>query len=359
VQRSGWARFGPAFRFLGYELGRFHRSDPASRERTGDGTVGFAFPTDLGDEFIIFSGTIARGLARYRLDPDHRRPGLVSPFEPYRFEHPGTRWYNLRNAAGADKYFVKNSPAVLDFFAALVARNIRAGRRTLLVAKKKFLKLCAEGLTRRLEGLGVGPVSVVTGGWDEADLADPRTIPLINYGVCGVNRFEGHDAAYCLTAYYVSAATVEASTRALEGPGGGFAVRVVTGGDPPRRTAVVDPPGVRETILPALARWTLEQKEADVVVQAVGRVRPFTRPREVITFQLDDLPDVRYTHDFRSLAEARAWFGLATRRRATADAKAAEARRLRALGLSIGRVAEEMGVSASAVKRYIRSLGGS
>ena len=40
----------------------------------------------------------------------------------------------------------------------------------------------------------------------------------------------------------------------------------------------------RLTCLPQVARWVLEQKEADVVVRAVGRVRPFTQPREVITF---------------------------------------------------------------------------
>jgi hypothetical protein len=41
-----------------------------------------------------------------------------------------------------------------------------------------------------------------------------------------------------------------------------------------------------------LAQPTLEFKEHGVVVQAVGRVRPFTRPREVITFQMAELPGV-------------------------------------------------------------------
>jgi hypothetical protein len=357
VQRAGMTVVGRAFRFPGFELAHFARSDPASRERTGAGDIEFACPTDLGSQFVLFSGSIARGLARFRLDPDHRRPGLVSPFEHYRFEHPETRWFNLRSIAGAEKYFPRNAPAVLDFFAAKIAANIRAGKRTLLIAKKKFVPHCASELTRRLEGLGVGPVRIVTRDWERADLAAPRTLPLINYGVSGVNRFEGHDCAYCLTGYYTSAPTVAAAVHDLDPSTHRFPVRLAFTGDPPRRQAVVDLPDDRETILPNVAQWVLHQKEDDVVVQAVGRVRPFTKPREVITFQVGDLPDVRYTREFRSLADARSYFGVPTRRRSAAEARAAEARRLKALGLSNSRIAATLRVSPATVKRYLRDRG--
>jgi hypothetical protein len=359
VQKAGTVVVGSTFRFPGFELCHFARSDPAGRERTEAGDIEFACPTDLGSRFVVFSGSIAKGLARYRLDLDHRRPGLVSPFEHHRFDDPQTRWYNLRSIAGADKYFLRNAPSVLDFFAAKVAANIRAGRRTLLVAKKKYVHHCATELARRLVGLGVGPVRVVTGNWDDADLADPRTLPLINYGVSGVNRFEGHDAAYCLTSYYVSAATVAAAVHDLDPSTGRFPVRLVFAGDPPRRQAVVDLPDDRETILPRVARWVLQQKEDDVVIQAVGRVRPFTKPREIITFQVGDLPEVRYTLQFRSIAEARSHFGIATRRRSAAEARQAEARRLKALGLTRAQIAAAMNVSKESVKRYLRTTGGS
>jgi hypothetical protein len=309
-------------------------------------------PTDLGSQFVVFSGSIARGLARYRLDPDHCRFGLVSPFEHHRFEHPETGWYNLRSIAGADKYFLRNAPTILDFFAAKIAANIRTGRRTLLIAKKKVVHHCAAELTRRLDGLGVGPVRLVTGDWDNADLSDPRTLPLINYGVSGVNRFEGHDCAYCLTGYYTSAATVAAAVHDLDPSTERIPVRLVFAGDPPHRQAVVDLPDDRETILPQVARWVLQQKEHDMVIQAVGRVRPFTKPREVVTFQVGDLPDVRYTLQFRSLASARSHFRIPTRRQS-----AAEARRLKALGLTRAQIATAMNVSKESVKRYLRTGG--
>ena len=131
---------------------------------------------------------------------------------------------------------------------------------------------------------------VVTGDWDQADLDDPRTLPLINYGLSGVNRFEHCDAAYCLTGYYVNEATVAEAVHDLDASTKRYPVRIRTAVDPPRRTATVELPDDRETIVPQVARWVLEQKEADVVVQAVGRVRPFTRPREVITFHAARCP---------------------------------------------------------------------
>lgn len=354
VMRAGRALAGSPLPFLGFELGNFARSDPASRGRNATGDVEFSCPTDLGDRFMVFSGSIARGLARYRLDPDHRRPGLASPYEHVRFEHPGSRWFNLGSIAGAEKYFPKNAPAILDFFAAKVAANIRAGKRTLLVAKKKFVPLCAAELARRLDEMGVGPVRIVTGGWDDVDLTDPRVLPLINYGISGVNRFEGHDTVYCLSGYYASAAAVTAVVNDLSLSAERIPVRIVISGSPPRRRAIVEQDDDVESILPQVARWVLQQKEDDVVVQAVGRVRPFTKPREVITFQVGGLFEVEYKLQFGSLAEARAHFDIPTNRRRVADAKAAEARRLKANGLKNQEILAKVRVSDSTLKRYLR-----
>src|SRR5262249_39565778 len=159
------------------------------------------------------------------------------PFEGLRFEHPGTRWYNLRSLMGAAKFFPRNAPAVLDFFAELIARNIKEGRRTLLIARKKFRRLCKAHLTRRLAELGVGPVRIVTGRWDRPDLTDPRTLPLINYGVCGLNRFEGFDAAYCLTGYYVSEQAVAQAVQDIDARPDRLPIHIRLVGRPPRRRA--------------------------------------------------------------------------------------------------------------------------
>src|SRR5262249_28990114 len=152
----------------------------------------------------IFSGSIAPTLARYRLDPDHRDPALVSPFERYRFVHPATRWFNLNDLAGAAKFFASNAGRILDFFAVKIARNLAEGKRTLLVSKKKFVGLCQGLLREKLEWLGAGRVKIVTGNWGQPALDDPHVIPLITYGVAGINLFEDFDAAYCLNSYNVA-----------------------------------------------------------------------------------------------------------------------------------------------------------
>jgi hypothetical protein len=358
VQRAGRRLFGPPFHFLAFDLRGFDRSDLMSRERTAAGDLQFASPPDLGDSFILFSGTAASRLVRYRLDPDHRFPEPYTPFEGVRFEHPETRWYNLNSGAGAAKNFVRNSPATLDFFAELIARNIRDGRRTLLVAKKRFLGLCAEHLTRRLRELGIEGVRVVTEGWDSVDLSNPRNLPLINYGVSGINRFEGFDCAYCLTGYYVSPSAISDAVQDLQATEDRFPITIRTEGEPPRRTAHVELPDDRATNLPDLARWTLEQKESDLVVQAVGRVRPFTRPREVITFHQGPLPGVRYSLEFRSLEQARAYFNVPTRRAGSHAKRIAEACRLKELGLSHSEIATRMDASLSTIKRYFRATRG-
>jgi hypothetical protein len=135
VQQRGRELYGNTFRYLAHELQHFCRSDPASRERLPGGDVRFATLPYLGKKFIVFSGSIAKELARYRLDPDHDHPALVSPFEGYRFEHPGTRWFNINTLDGAAKFFFRNASRILDFFAAKIALNIQAGRRTLLVSR--------------------------------------------------------------------------------------------------------------------------------------------------------------------------------------------------------------------------------
>jgi hypothetical protein len=282
----------------------------------------------------------------------------VSPFEHVRFEHPGTRWFNINTLDGAAKFFPRNAGRILDFIAAKVAMNIAEGRRTLLVTRKVFARRCQDYLRRRLAELGAGPVKVVRSGWGRHDLGDPRMLPLITYGISGVNLFEHHESAYCLNSFYVSPATVARAAHDIEPTTDRYPVRIDFVGQPRRRVVRVDLPDSRETILPRIAQRVLDQKESDVIVQAVGRVRPFTRPREVITFHAGNLPGVTYTLQFRSLDQARHFFGILTPGGVEVASRAERARRLKALGRSKAQIAAELGVSRSTVQRYLRGPGG-
>ena len=357
VQHAGRCRHGDAFYFLAHDLAAFARSDPAGRERTPGGGLRFAALPDLGREWVVFSGSVAPGLVRHRVDPNRAAPPPGDPFAGVRVEHPGTKWYNLATALGAAKFFPKNAPQILDFFARLVARNVLAGRRTLLVARKQFVPVVARELRRRVAALAGGRVRIATGNWDRQNLADPRTVPLVSYGISGVNRFEDFDAAYCVTSFYVPARVVEGLVNDLEPSPVHAPVRIEMSGVPPRRTAVV-PGSFTGTVVPTLAAAAFAQKEADVVVQAVGRVRPFTRPREVLTFQLGALPGVRFDREFTTLAAARDWFGLPT------PCGADRAKRLEAVARMVAgkktraEMMAELDLSESTVKRLVRRVGG-
>jgi hypothetical protein len=177
LQELGWREFTQAFRFPGHQFRAFGRSPLDSRERAANGDLLFAAPPWVHGDFALFSGTAHPEFVRFRLGR-----ALADPFAGHRFRHPATRWYNLASRTGMRAYFPRNAPQVLDFFAGLVALRLRAGGRPLLVAKKCFVPLCAEGLARRLAELGLPQVRLVTGDWDRVDLDAPLVVPLISYG---------------------------------------------------------------------------------------------------------------------------------------------------------------------------------
>lgn len=353
VQSLGRAKFGDAWRYPGHDLQQLV-SSPAATRGLDDEWVRFAALPDLGDEFGVLTNAILTGLVEHRLSPPGGAPARVlAPFAAHRFEHPETQWYNLNDRSAAARYFAGNARRVMEFFARLIARNVTAGRRTLLVARKKLRGICARELARALGNLGVPGARVVTGNWDAHDLSDPLVLPLITYGTRGVNRFEDHDAAYCVTGFLVPPAAVEELLNDLLPPGQHREVTLGFAGRPARRTIEVS--GPHDPALTDLAAAALVQREAEVVVQAVGRVRPFTRPREVITFQAGELPGVRFDREFASLFEARAYSRVPTARAATVLARAATARRMCDAGASWAAIGAALGVSRATVARHLAS----
>ena len=95
-----------------------------------------------------------------------------------------------------------------------------------------------------------------------------------------------------------------------------------------------------------------------MVIQAAGRVRFATRPREVVTFQCSEMPGVRLTREFRSLREARDFFGLATGSEFDRLRQQIEAERQRAEGLTVGAIAQRLGVSVRTVRYRLSAARG-
>jgi hypothetical protein len=239
----------------------------------------------------------------------------------------------------------------------LVRRNVAAGRRTLLVSRKHLKALCKTYLERRLAGWGCA-ISVVPNGGEPVPPSDPATLALIHYGITGINTFEHFDAVYCLNSYYVDELVLRDAVADCEAddlrfpmalrptqPGG---IRHARTFDPRYRYSNAD------RILQAYHR----QLEANTVNQAIGRVRFTIRPREVITFQCSELPEITLAAEFRTLQQARDHFGLLPGAEFDRRRQAAEALRLKAEGRTVRQIAERLGVSERTVFYRLRPARG-
>jgi hypothetical protein len=344
IQEAGLAD-DPAFRWPGHDLYAFARARPERRWRDHRDNIVFVRTPYLAERTAIFSAGMPAEYVARQLGT----PAVVAPFAAVECQHRDTRFYNLCSLLGAAARFRRNYRQILDFFAQLIFRNVAAGRSTLLVARKRFKGVCASYLERRLARWGC-PVTVVPGDGAPPAPARPTVLPLIHYGINGVNAFESYDAAYCLCGYYIDEDVLRAAVADVEPDALRFPVAIRVAGRPPRRRAGTFDDRFRASDADRIARAYYHQHETHVVIQAVGRVRFATRPREVITFQCSDLPDVRLAREFFNLREARDFFGLVTGSEFDRLRQGAEARRLRAEGLTAAAIAARLGVSVRTVR---------
>jgi len=346
IQSFGYSFHGDLFNFLAFDLVNFCRSPLESRERAANGDILFAAIPDISVDFIIYSGTAHQKFSEYRLGRE-----FASPFEGYSFKHPETTWFNIASRLGMKKYFKANSPQILDFFAGLVARRIKEGRRPLLIAKECFCVFCAQEMEKRLKELGV-ETSIIINGWQEDMLRNENVIPLIHYGMIGTNLFEEFDCAYCLSGYFITDEAINGILQDLLGSDMSIPLQISNEGRPLRRKAGVLNQQDRIYDLHTLAQLALDHLEMGTVLQAAGRVRPYTKPREVITFQCAEHPDFEYTKEFTSIGEARNYFNVLDRRSAQAAEICAQVQKAKNEGLKQREAASQLGVSMRTIKRY-------
>ncbi len=346
VQASGFSLYGDTFSFLAFDLVHFGHSPLESRERVADGGIIYAAVPSVSMDFIIYSGTAHQEFSEYRLGNE-----FASPFAEFSFIHPDTKWFNIASRLGARRYFKKNSGQILDFFAGLVAKRLREGKRPLLLTKKCFCAFCARQMEVRLRALDM-EIRVVINGWQADLLKDVKVVPLIHYGMIGTNLFQDFDCAYCLTGYYVTEEAINGILQDLLGSDMNLPLKISTEGRPCRRLAGVRNQEDRIYDLHTLAQHALNHQEMDTVLQAVGRVRPYTKPREVITFQCAEHPDFAYTREFNSVGEARKHFDIPGRRTAQTTMLCDQILNARSEGMKQRDAASLLGVSLRTIKRY-------
>jgi hypothetical protein len=347
VQQMGFDMYGDDFWFIAYDLEQFCNSKLESRSRATNSGLIFAASPFINTDLVVYSGTADPEFAAYRLGTE-----IAAPFKDYIFTHPETRWYNIASRIGMKRYFPKNAPQILDFFSGLIAMRLKKGKRPLLVSKKAFVGLCSNKIVAGLKELGVKGVHVVTKDFEETDLDDHNVIPLINYGIVGTNLFENFDAVFCLNGYYVNEYIVNSILQDILAPDFEIAIEIGTHDRPLRRWAGVKNPSDRHYDIHRLAPMALNQQELDIVLQAVGRVRPYTKPREVITFQCAANPQLTYTKEFQTLEECRRFFGVPKRREKQQTETRMAVVLAKGKGLTQRQVAGELGLSLRTVQRY-------
>ncbi len=349
IEEAGLDMHGPRFRFLGYDLVQLVHSRGSERRRNTKGDLTFIARPYLKTHLLVASAHLDGEYVGQRLGEDR----VSSPFEKVVVRHSGTRIVNLRSRLGADSYFSKNSKQVLDTFALLIRRNVLADRTTLLVCKLSRKPRCAEYLRTRLAEWGLD-VAFLIEGERPPSAPTPTVIPVIHYGVLGTNDYAGYESAFCLTGYYVADSTLNHALDELElDPDG--QVHIVTDARRVRRAVLVDrlvPDRDRAWV----ANLYLRRLEVDPVIQAVGRVRFLTQPREIVTFQMADLSaELGAVEEVKSVAALRTAFRLPEPKALDTAIACARIQALRDEGLSVAQAGERIGISRSTAFRRARS----
>lgn len=175
---------------------------------------------------------------------------------------------------------------------------------------------------------------------------EPAEIALINYGIIGVNSLEAFDALYCIGGYYARADHLNAVYQQTLPPDSRLpiGVRMENG---LRQVYAAD--GEFNTRFHAKrAAATHRMLERRVVLQAIGRVRPFTTRAEIILFQCDDLsPELGLIEEFKSLAAARRRLQVPTLAQLKRTACGETVRARRNGGESLRAIAADLGIAPS------------
>jgi len=347
VQRAGSLVFGDEFKCLTYNIQQLCKSPIYSREKDEYDQISYANLPIMSGACIVFSSSANPEFIEHRLGAK-----VVDIFGDYRFEHSNTELINIASRIGMKKYFKKNSPQIFDFFAQRIAQQIQSGQRCLLITKKKFLEFCADEIGDRLRQAGFSPVMLLPGQITPETLKEPNAIPLINYGIAGTNLFEEFNCAYCLMGYYTRLDAINMIIQDLLPSYLEIPLKIFTAGLPLRRRITVIDPIHRFYYVNRSATAALAQMEMEVVWQAIGRVRPFTKPREIITFQCGCPTKWEYTYEFADLAEARKHFELHHRRQLMKMSTTAAIKKAKLEGLSQTEIASLLDLHVRTIKRH-------
>ena len=351
IQAAGRRLFGNRFRYLGYDLSLLNSRVIIARWHQ-DGMVEIVVRIDTsGCDVLVFASYLASEIIEERLQREVHRaiPNLL-------FRHSETRIANITDTVGTIRALssAEHFNRVVDFFIALLLRDRLMDRRSVVVAKKALVPRIKTRIEVLTEALGCPLVCVVGGSGTQIDISNSGDVVLLNYGVVGINDLKHHDALYCIGGYYAREDHVSSVYQQALPPYRRHHLRITTRA---RQRQVVSGDGRFDSRFHARrASATHRLLERTVVLQAVGRVRPFTSPADVIVFQMDDLSaELGEIETHGSLAKARTAWNVPTLSEMKRSALGDRMRVHRAGGEPYRKIALTFGVSVSTAHKALKA----
>lgn len=338
LQERGLARFGDEYQYLGMEV---FVGLASKKYRTDDGEYGYIWKPWLGRgaTILVLSAELDPLIVRHRLG---RRVHCLFP--PHYTQHIGTRVLNIRDRRLSAIHLSQNLRYFAVPYAQFIRREQEAGRRVLLITRKKFVRIVRDQINVALDKIGT-PLLRVTphNKWT----GDSTEVPLITYGIQGINEFEHHDTALCIGAYNVPPSALDEFVNDVHRPHEQLATDIsyLGGIRTGRVKGQESSPDLND-----LVRRYLWQLEFNTANQAVGRVRHCTRPRLVVFCQQTELP-YELEADFERFEGFRQYFQLDTERERKRKVNTCQVQSLKAQGLTQVQVAAETGLGLRTVKR--------
>jgi hypothetical protein len=310
LQELGMRIYGDGFYFPGYDLTALSMQHPGYRQRISQEEIEFrCLPKlDKKGKLLVLSGTASKPLLEHRLGVEFKEL-----FADYRFRNEGSRFYNINIGNGIGRYHKDHLPRLVDFAVQFQIRKMLQNQSMVIVTKKCFVTDTIELFNQALDAASLKNVRAVPADeWHEDE--NTLLIPVLHYGgAIGFNALENIESIVCLAGYYIRTTELNRMVNEVSSEDVHVSYRIETRTNPLRRVAVSTArPEDRSAYLDQLAQEVLQQEEMGTVIQAIGRVRPFTTPREVVTCQCGESPLMSYDKEFKSLEEAREYFDLQT-----------------------------------------------
>jgi hypothetical protein len=259
-----------------------------------------------------------------------------------KYIHPGSRFYQLASSSTSHSKFMKNHRSragIYRFAAAQIASNQTIGKKTLLIAKSDATALILNELPKYFSR--ITQTRVAAYNKDNQNIFDGTSvIPLLHYGVEGINAFEDYDCVICLMAYNLPVEVVANQLRKL-GAGRDIVVEIVNKPSGLGREVVTDPK------IP-YASAVFDYLERHKVLQTVCRARPFTTPTEVFFAGRQEFEGAIVFRDVREMARS---LDLNS-----GVQKLARCEALKNTGLTQAEIAKEMNCSERTISRFIQEI---